>query len=111
MDFQCKLCTNKYFASNKHVIEHLKKLHGVKESINQIGCTVKNSKCGKYFRTFQGLTRHVSKCIIQLASENEPERGDDSAHIPENEVENQNSYIFYDSSDGMDLSSTNVSTP
>lgn len=111
MNFQCKLCTNEYFASNKEAVVHLKKNHGVKEKRDQIGCTVKNSKCGKFFHTFQGLSRHISTCSIQLETEtvNEAEKqlecSNDSVNISEIIAKLQDSYIFEGSEVENDLSS------
>lgn len=87
MNFECKLCENTYFASNKETWKHLKQSHGIKEKKDQIECTVKNSKCGKFFQTFQGLSRHVSTCAI----ETEASSCDDCANVPEIE---DNAYIF-----------------
>lgn len=69
MNFECEFCSN-YFENNEQIVEHLKKIHKVKEKTNQIKCTVKNSKCGKYFQTFFGLARHVPECLNQTQNGN-----------------------------------------
>lgn len=63
MSFNCFLCCDRFFDDNKLAVLHLKKYHKIKEKIHQIKCTVTNSKCGKHFQTFYGLTRHVSICL------------------------------------------------
>lgn len=115
MNFQCELCPNTYFASNNEAVAHLKKEHGVKEKTHQIGCTVKNSKCGKFFQTFQELSRHAPTCLNQLqaetvnAAEKELEYSNDSVNISGNEAKIQNSYIFEAAEN--DSSSTSDSNP
>lgn len=119
MNFQCKLCANTYFASNNEAVAHLKIFHRFKYRIDQIGCTVKNSTCGKKFQTFQGLSRHVLKCSSQLETKShtvaetmiESDHSGDSLRVSENEEKNQNSYIFDVSGDGIDLMSTGISNP
>lgn len=63
MSFYCYLCSDRFFEDDKLVVKHLKANHRIKEKINQIKCTVKNSKCGKHFQTFHGLNRHVQNCL------------------------------------------------
>lgn len=94
MNFECKLCKNNYFPTNQNVVDHLKKVHKLREKKDQIECTVKNSKCGKFFQTFQGLSRHVFQCAADCETEHELERIDEFISVPENEDINQNSYIY-----------------
>lgn len=63
MSFHCYLCSDRFFDNNKLVVNHLKAEHRIKEKINLIKCTVKNSKCGKHFQTFSGLNRHIKNCL------------------------------------------------
>lgn len=112
MNFQCKLnCMNTYFASNTEAIKHLKKIHKIKEKKDLIGCTVKNSICGKSFQTFKGLSSHVLTCLNRFEIVNEVESRDDSVCVSENEANIQNSYIFDITEDGMNLSSTSENNP
>lgn len=63
MDFKCYICSDSFKSSNE-AIDHLKKNHGIKENINlNILCIVnKPVHCGKSFKTFSGLRRHIPKC-------------------------------------------------
>lgn len=62
MEFECKIC-HRYFVSNEITTGHLKEVHNVKEKVNLIECTVKNSDCGRHFQTFYGLARYISNCV------------------------------------------------
>lgn len=63
MDFKCYICSDLYKSSNE-TIDHLKKYHGIQESVNlNILCIVnKPIHCCKTFKTFSGLRRHIPKC-------------------------------------------------
>lgn len=109
MNFACNYCANKYFKTNGEAIKHLKIVHKVKEKVDQIKCTVKNSECNKYFQTFSGLARHITKCLSQnkteIASSDLPE----NIRISENEISKRNhSFIFNESDRKNDLSSSSV---
>lgn len=67
MRFQCKICVDLFFESNEQAIQHLKTNHKIKNGADSIECTVKNSNCGKFFQTFQGLSRHTAKCVSDIA--------------------------------------------
>lgn len=63
MDFKCYVCFSTFKLSNE-AIDHLKKSHYVKENqSSNILCIVnKQIHCGKTFKTFSGLRRHIVKC-------------------------------------------------
>lgn len=58
--FKCYLC-NKLFDAEKKIFEHLKVIHNIKEHV-EIEC-VNNPPCSKTFLTFQGLKKHLLKCV------------------------------------------------
>lgn len=113
MNFVCKLCQNSYFPSNDQAIAHLKRVHKCKEKVDQIPCTVKESKCGKYFQTYHGLERHIPKCLdsFKIQLENELETSVDIVTISENNAKNQNSYVFEFSEDEINLSTMDEVNP
>lgn len=59
MEFECYLC-NKVFSDTSDIIKHLKKIHFIKENINEIRCLF--PKCEKNFDTFNALRQHIKKC-------------------------------------------------
>lgn len=63
MDFKCYICSDTFKLSNE-AIAHLKKSHNVNENqSSSILCIVnKQIHCGKTFKTFSGLRRHILKC-------------------------------------------------
>lgn len=115
MNFQCKLCVDKYFKSNKDVIQHLKTVHKVKDGQDQIECTVRNSKCGKYFQTFKGLARHLPKCSSELETENvSKSNANEPSNVPESETPGcteQISFVFNESIMEKDQSSMISKSP
>lgn len=90
MDFSCYLC-DKFFNSNKVTVLHLKKEHKIKQKIHEIKCTVRNSKCNKYFQTFHGLNRHVKTC---LNNKNESIHDQSTIDTPISNYRRPNSLIF-----------------
>lgn len=99
MDFQCYLCFDRFFADNKSVIDHLKSTHQIKEKIQLIKCTVRETKCGKYFQTFSGLSRHVLACLSNREI-NEMSEQINNVELEDNPIyqNHQKSFIFNDSS-------------
>lgn len=64
--FKCYLCFSE-FNDEKSTLDHLKKLHEVKEKINSLKCIVKNSGCTKSYQTWRGLKKHINTCIKSVA--------------------------------------------
>lgn len=64
MKFKCYICADKkLFETNHDVIYHLKADHNIKEKKDIIWCTVNDSKCTNHFLTFNGLNKHIKKCV------------------------------------------------
>lgn len=61
MNFECKLCRVD-FLTNESAVKHYKVNHNTEKIC--VDCTVKNSKCGKSFQSYQGLNKHVARCLI-----------------------------------------------
>lgn len=61
MNFECKLCRMD-FLTNESAVKHYKVNHNTEKIC--VDCTVKNSKCGKSFQSYQGLNKHVGRCLI-----------------------------------------------
>lgn len=59
--FKCYLCFSE-FNEQSSALDHLKKLHGVKEKHQPIKCITKNTKCTKTFQTWSGLKNHLKVC-------------------------------------------------
>lgn len=59
MELKCYLC-DKIFPDISDIIKHLKKIHFVRENINEICCLT--PKCDKNFDTFNALRQHTKKC-------------------------------------------------
>lgn len=69
MDLICYLCDHN-FTILSEIIEHLRKIHLVKENVDEIPCLIKAgndySKCTKTFKTFKGMSAHVKKCVPKI---------------------------------------------
>lgn len=62
MDFRCYVC-KKQLNDLKLMIDHLKKLHKIKERKSEIKCIINSDqKCCRKFATFQSLHSHIEKC-------------------------------------------------
>lgn len=62
MNYKCYICY-RLFEKNIEAVSHLKKEHNLKDKKNTIRCTVNKSTCGRSFITFNGLCKHVKKCV------------------------------------------------
>lgn len=85
MKFQCKFCVDLYFEAHEQTVEHLKKIHKIKNGAI-IECTVKNSKCNKYFQTYQGLSRHIAKCLSETETANASDIGNNSLECSDEDI-------------------------
>lgn len=105
MNFECKLCHTDY-STNNDAVKHYKISHNSEDGI-QIDCTVKNSTCGRSFKSFQGLKKHVQKCLSEreavplLVSESSSNArrqtlimNENVELSPTNNVENQLGFVF-----------------
>lgn len=103
MEFECEFC-HQNFESNKIAIEHLKKVHNVKEKVDLIKCTVKNPNCDRHFQTFNGLTRHISKCVgMNIDRIGNDLSGDDTLKSTNQECER--SFVFNESKEEENFTS------
>lgn len=112
MNFECKFC-HIDFLTNDDAVKHYKISHSTGNNI-QVDCTVKNSKCGKCFQSFQGLKKHVQTCLSEReavpsldcgSSSNNARRktlvfNKNSELSPNNDIENQLGFVF-EGDDGM----------
>lgn len=65
MDYKCNHCEAKFKTQSK-TIEHLKKVHKIKENNERIHCIVDFQKadfCQKSYLTFNALKSHVKSCV------------------------------------------------
>lgn len=61
--FRCYECSAN-FDGTKKLIDHLKKVHKIKEKVMQIKCGKKlhTHICSRTFLTYDGLRKHLNKC-------------------------------------------------
>lgn len=110
MNFECKLCHTD-FLTNEEAIKHYKLSHDTENYI-RVNCTVKNSKCGKCFQTYQGLKKHVGMCLSERGAMPLVDCGtsskkrktlvfdDDIEQSPTNQIENELDFV-YEGDDGV----------
>lgn len=70
--YKCYKCDIK-FNETKNVIDHLKKVHKIKEKVMQIKCVnnFDTHVCSQTFLTFDGLRKHLKKCDSDSKKVNE----------------------------------------
>lgn len=61
MDFECFVCSEK-FANENITINHLQKVHGIKDHSTELKCLVNYAFCGKTYLTYSGLRKHLKNC-------------------------------------------------
>lgn len=62
MDFTCYICL-KRLNNVDLVIDHLKKLHSVRNKKDVINCLVSGDLCSQKFNSFSNLRKHIPECI------------------------------------------------
>lgn len=65
MDFKCFKCESQ-FKLEKPAIDHLKKIHGIREKIDLFQCLVNFQYCGASFQSVQGLKKHHKRCKLKV---------------------------------------------
>lgn len=75
MNFECFVCFEKCTDEN-FAINHLRKVHKIKEHTIELKCLVNFTFCNKSFLTYSGLRKHLKTC-----SKNKPSHSAESLEV------------------------------
>lgn len=83
------------FEISNEAIDHLKKVHGLKETKEaKIQCIVNGAKCEKKFQTFSGLRKHIIKCQEEYSKNNNDIKTNSSVRNETNHFDQLNELSF-----------------